>query len=239
MKTIGLLGGMSWESSIEYYRIINQVTREKLGGLHSAKSVMVSVDFAQIEALQGQERWEDAALELIASAKQVAAAGADFLLIATNTMHKVFPEVKTALDIPVLHIADATALKIEEKGLNQVGLIGTIYTMEQDFYKRRLIDNYGLEVLIPEKDDRLQVNRVIFEELVLGRIEEESRDIFRRVINQLLDKGVEGVVLGCTEIPLIVNPEEFQVPILDTTYIHAEMAVEIALGEKSLSGIPA
>jgi aspartate racemase len=235
VKTIGILGGMSWESSIEYYRIINQVTREKLGGLHSAKSVMVSVDFAPIEELASQDRWEEAAQEIITSAKQITAAGADFLLIATNTMHKVYVEVQAALEIPVLHIADATAMKINELGLERIGLLGTIYTMEQDFYKGRLIDNYGLEVLIPEKDDRLQVHRIIFEELVLGRIEEESREVFRRVIMELVDSGAEGVILGCTEIPMIVDPKEVQVQIFDTTYLHAEMAVEFAFGEMSIT----
>jgi aspartate racemase len=239
VKTIGILGGMSWESSIEYYRIINQVTREKLGGLHSAKSVMVSVDFAPIEELASQDRWEEAAQEIITSAKQITAAGADFLLIATNTMHKVYVEVQAALEIPVLHIADATAMKINELGLERIGLLGTIYTMEQDFYKGRLIDNYGLEVLIPEKDDRLQVHRIIFEELVLGRIEEESREVFRRVIMELVDSGAEGVILGCTEIPMIVDPKEVQVQIFDTTYLHAEMAVEFAFGEMSITDFSA
>ncbi len=235
MKMIGLLGGMSWESSIEYYRIINQVTREKLGGLHSAKSVMVSVDFAPIEELQSQDRWKEAAQEMIASAKQVATAGADFLLIATNTMHKVYAEVQAALDIPVLHIADTTALKIKQSGLDRIGLLGTIYTMEQDFYKGRLINNFGLEVLVPSQDDRKRINRIIFDELVLGKIEQKSREIFNRVIKDLDEMGVEGVVLGCTEIPLIVNPEEVNMPTFDTTYIHAEIAVEIALGEKSIN----
>jgi aspartate racemase len=235
MKVIGLLGGMSWESSIEYYRIINQVTRQKLGGLHSAKSVMASVDFASIEELQSQDRWEDAAQELIASALQVQAAGADFLLIATNTMHKVYPQIQAALDIPVLHIADATGLKIKQAGLQKIGLLGTIYTMQQDFYKGRLEEKYGLEILVPGSSDQQQVNQIIFEELVLGRIEEGSRKIYRQVIQSLIGMGAEGVILGCTEIPLIINPGEFDVPIFDTTYIHAEMAVEIALGQRKLS----
>lgn len=234
MKTIGLLGGMSWESSIEYYRIINQITREKLGGLHSAKSVMVSVDFAVIEKLQSQDRWDEAARELIASSLQIQAAGADFLLIATNTMHKVFPQVQEALDIPVVHIADATAQKIRAAGLERVGLLGTIYTMQQDFYKGRLINQYGLQVLVPNLNDQQQVNRIIFDELVVGRIEDQSREIYRSVIQRLIGMGAQGIILGCTEIPLIVNPEEFNLPIFDTTYIHAEMAVEIALGELKL-----
>jgi aspartate racemase len=225
---------MSWESSIEYYRIINQITREKLGGLHSAKSVMVSVDFAVIEKLQSQDRWDEAARELIASSLQIQAAGADFLLIATNTMHKVFPQVQEALDIPVVHIADATAQKIRAAGLERVGLLGTIYTMQQDFYKGRLINQYGLQVLVPDLNDQQQVNRIIFDELVVGRIEDGSREIYRAVIQGLIGLGAQGIILGCTEIPLIVNPEEFNLPIFDTTYIHAEMAVEIALGELKL-----
>jgi len=225
---------MSWESSIEYYRIINQITRQKLGGLHSAKSVMVSVDFAVIEELQSQDRWDEAARELIASSLQIQAAGADFLLIATNTMHKVFPQVQEALDIPVVHIADATAQKIKAAGLEKVGLVGTIYTMQQDFYKGRLINQYGLQVLVPDLNDQQQVNRIIFDELVVGRIEDGSREIYRAVIQGLIGMGAQGIILGCTEIPLIVNPEEFKLPIFDTTYIHAEMAVEIALGELKL-----
>ena len=162
MKTIGMLGGMSWESSIEYYRIINQVTRQRLGGLHSANLVMVSVDFAPIELLQSQDRWEEAAILLAASARQVQAAGADFLLIATNTMHKVYPQIQAALDIPVVHIADATAHKIREAGLERIGLLGTIYTMQQDFYKGRLHEQYGLEIIVPGESDARQVNQVIF-----------------------------------------------------------------------------
>jgi aspartate racemase len=234
MKTIGLLGGMSWESSIEYYRIINQVTRQKLGGLHSAKSVMVSVDFAPIEELQNKNQWQQAAHELITSALQIQAAGADFLLIATNTMHKVYPQIQAALDIPVLHIADATARKIEEAGLERIGLLGTIYSMEQDFYKGRLQDIYGLEILIPGSARREQVNRIIFDELVLGKLEDESREIYHQVIGDLIDMGAQGIILGCTEIPLLVDPYDFDVPIFDTTNIHAEMAVEIALGERRL-----
>ena len=233
MKTIGLIGGMSWESSIEYYRIINEVTREKLGGLHSAKSVMVSVDFAPIEELQNQNRWSEATEFMIETAHQVAAAGADFLLIATNTMHKMYDEVQAALNIPVLHIADATALKIKEAGLNKIGLLGTIYTMEQDFYKGRLSELYGLEVLVPGKSDRKIVNQVIYDELVIGQIKPESKAEFARVIANLVELGSQGIILGCTEIPLLVDPEQMHIPTFDTTYIHAEMAVEIALGEKA------
>lgn len=232
MKTIGLIGGMSWESSIEYYRIINEVIREKLGGLHSAKSVMVSVDFAQIEELQNQNRWSEATEFMIDAAYQVAAAGADFLLIATNTMHKMYDEVQAALNIPVLHIADATALKIKEAGFNKIGLLGTIYTMEQEFYKGRLSELYGLDVLVPAKIDRQLVNQIIYDQLVIGQIKPESKAEFTRVIANLVEMGAQGIVLGCTEIPLLVDPEQMPVPSFDTTYIHAELAVEIALGEK-------
>ena len=234
MKTIGLLGGMSWESSIEYYRIINQVTRQKLGGLHSAKSVMVSVDFSPIEDLQRQDRWEDAARVLTASGLQIQAAGADFMLIATNTMHKVYPQIQQALKIPVLHIADATAAKISQAGLTRLGLLGTIYTMQQDFYKGRLEQRFGLQIMVPGVDDQKMVNQVIFEELVVGRFEEQSRIYFQNVIEQLIARGAQGVILGCTEIPLIVNQDLSEVPLFDTTYLHAEMAVEIALGERRL-----
>ena len=234
MKTIGLMGGMSWESSIEYYRIINQVTRRKLGGLHSAKSVMVSVDFAPIEQLQSQDRWDEAAMELVTSALQIQAAGADLLLIATNTMHKVYPQVQDALNIPILHIADATAHKIKEVSLERIGLLGTIYTMQQDFYKGRLEEKFGLDILVPSLEDQHQVNQIIFEELVVGRIEDQSREVFRGVIQRLIATGAQGIILGCTEIPLIVDSGEFDLPIFDTTYIHAEMAVEIALGERKL-----
>lgn len=235
MKTIGLIGGMSWESSIEYYRIINQLTRQKLGGLHSAKSVMVSVDFDTIEELQSQERWDEATETMIATARQVEAAGADFLLIATNTMHKMFPEVQAAINIPMLHIADATGFAITEAGLSNLGLLGTIYTMEQDFYIGRLEEKFGVRVLVPEEDDREVVNRIIFEELVIGLIKDESKDEYNRIIAKLIQSGAQGIILGCTEIPLLVKPDEVGVPVFDTTYLHAEMAVEIALGERSIT----
>jgi aspartate racemase len=234
MKTIGLIGGMSWESSIEYYRIINEVTRQKLGGLHSAKSVMVSVDFAPIEELQSQDRWDEATEIMIATARQVESAGADILLIATNTMHKMFPEVQSAINIPMLHIADAAGLKIKEAGLSTLGLLGTIYTMEQDFYSGRLNDRFGLHVLVPDENDRVLVNQIIFDELVIGKIKEESKSKYLRIINKLIQYGAQGIILGCTEIPLLVEAAEVDVLVFDTTYIHAEMAVEIALGEQSL-----
>lgn len=234
MKTIGLIGGMSWESSVEYYRIINQVVREKLGGLHSAKSVMVSVDFAPIEELQSQARWDEATGIMISTARQVEAAGADFLLIATNTMHKMYNEVQAALEIPVLHIADATGLKIKEYGLEKLGLLGTIYTMEQDFYKGRLNDKFGFQVLVPDEQDRQVVNKIIFKELVLGQIRPESKAEYARIIADLIQKGAQGIILGCTEIPLLVDSDEVAVPTFDTTFIHAGMAVEIAMGERNI-----
>jgi aspartate racemase len=234
MKTIGLLGGMSWESSIEYYRIINEVMRAKLGGLHSAKSVMVSVDFALIEELQNRNKWDDASEILIASARQVEAAGADFLIIATNTMHKLYERIQDALEIPILHIADATAVKIQEINLEKVGLLGTIYTMEQEFYKGRLIQKYGLQVLVPEKTERKLVNRIIFDELVLGDVKPESKVVYKKIAENLIELGAEGIILGCTEIPLLINANDISVPTFDTTFIHAEMAVEIALDERAL-----
>jgi aspartate racemase len=234
VKTIGLIGGMSWESSIEYYRIINQIARQKLGGLHSAISVMVSVDFATIETLQSQDRWDEATKIMIATARQVEVAGADFLLIATNTMHKMFSEVQAAINIPMLHIADATGIVIAEDELNYLGLLGTIYTMEQDFYIGRLEDKFGLQILVPEETDRIVVNRIIFEELVIGLVKEESKSEYNRIIDKLIQRGAQGIILGCTEIPLLVIPDEIEVPVFDTTYLHAAMAVEIALGERSL-----
>jgi len=232
MKTIGILGGMSWESSIEYYRIINQITQRKLGGHHSAKSVMVSVDFCPIEASMSEERWDDVAVELIASAQQIEKGGADFLLIATNTMHKLYSEIQAGIDIPILHIGDATAEKIKRANLRKVGLLGTIFTMEKDFYKGRLNDMHGLEVIIPKKDDRQLVNQIVFEELVLGVTRPESKAEYIRIMADLVGDGAEGIILGCTEIPLLVDEKDTCVPVFDTTTIHAEMAVEIALGER-------
>ena len=231
MKTIGIIGGMSWESSLEYYRIINELTKERLGGLHSAKSLMLSVDFAHIEELQSAGRWEDATAEMVTCAKQLERGGADFLLIATNTMHLMFNDVQESVNIPCLHIADAAAGKIMEMGLNKVGLLGTQFTMEMDFYKGRLKEVFGIDVVIPDRDDRAEVNRVIYEELVVGRITPESRSTFKQVIDNLAGKGAEGVVLGCTEIPLLVKQEDASIPIFDTTFIHAEKAVDMALAE--------
>jgi aspartate racemase len=230
MKTIGLLGGMSWESSVEYYRIINEIVRDKLGGLHSAKSVIVSVDFGPVEEAMSSGNWDAVLDELVRGARQVEAGGADFLLIATNTMHKMYTEVQAAVNIPMIHIADAAAAKIIELGLIKIGLLGTAFTMEQDFYTRRLHEKFGLEVLVPDEAERAEVNRVIWEELVVGKVLPESKQTYIEIIAGLVDRGAQGVILGCTEIPMLVKQEDVSVPLFDTTYLHAEAAVERALG---------
>jgi aspartate racemase len=230
MKTIGILGGMSWESSVEYYRIINELVREKLGGLHSAPSVMVSVDFGPVEEMMQIGRWDVVLAELEAAARQAEAGGADLLLIATNTMHKMFDEIQAAVEIPLIHIADATAAAIERQGLKKVGLLGTAFTMEEDFYAGRLGEKFGLEVLVPEAEERAEVNRVIFEELVVGEVLPESKAYYQQVIEGLVAGGAQGVVLGCTEIPLLVKADDAPVPLFDTTFLHAQAAVEEAVG---------
>lgn len=229
MKTIGMIGGMSWESSIEYYRIINETVKEKLGGLHSAVSLMYSVDFAEIEALQSEGRWDEATQAMIDAARHVEAGGADFVVICTNTMHKMADEVEAAINIPLLHIADATAEAIKAQGLINVGLLGTKFTMEEDFYRGRLIDKHGLDVLTPDAEEREIIHRVIYDELVLGEIRAESREQYKHIIERLIDAGVQGIILGCTEIGLLVKDEDSRVPLFDTTYIHAVAAVEMAL----------
>jgi aspartate racemase len=229
MKTIGLIGGMSWESSLEYYRIINERAKARLGGLHSAQSVLYSVDFAEIETLQHQGRWPETAQILSRAAKSVKAAGADFIVLCTNTMHKVAPEIESAAGVPLLHIADATARQVSVRGLKKIGLLGTRFTMEEDFYKGRLAQKYGLEVLVPGPADRETVHRVIYEELVVGRIEPSSRRQFVTIIEGLAGEGAEGVILGCTEIGLLVKDKDSPVPLFDTTRIHAEAAVDMAL----------
>lgn len=230
MKTIGLIGGMSWESSIEYYRIINQVTRERLGGLHSARSLMLSVDFAEIETLQHQGRWDEAGQILAGTALQLQNGGADCIVLCTNTMHKVAGQIQAAVSIPLLHIADATARQVRAAGLERVGLLGTRFTMEQDFYKGRLVDNFGLQVELPDAAGRELVHRVIYEELVLGQIRADSRAGYAKVIAGLVERGAQGIILGCTEIGLLVGPSESPVPLFDTTLIHARAAVDFALG---------
>ncbi len=229
MKTIGMIGGMSWESSIEYYRIVNETVKEKLGGLHSAKSLMYSVDFAEIETLQNEGRWDEATQAMIEVARHVEAGGADFVIICTNTMHKMADEVEAAIGIPLLHIADATADAIKAQGLSKIGLLGTKFTMEEDFYRGRLVEKHGLDVIIPEAEDREIVHRVIYDELVLGEIKSESRDAYKGIIEKLIAEGAQGIILGCTEIGLLVKEEDSPVPTFDTTYIHAVAAVEYAL----------
>jgi aspartate racemase len=229
MKTIGLIGGMSWESSIEYYRIINEITKAKLGGLHSAKSLMVTVDFAEIEKLQHEDRWDEAGQILAKCAQALERGGADFIVLCTNTMHKLTDQITAGVKIPFLHIADATAEKIVAAGMKKIGLLGTRFTMEHDFYKGRLIQNFGLEVLIPNEVDRQIIHRVIFDELVQGKILEASRVEFKRIMESLAAQGAEGIILGCTEIELLVKQEDSRVPLFATTSIHATAAVEYAL----------
>ncbi len=229
MKTIGMIGGMSWESSAEYYRIINEKVKEKLGGLHSAKCLMYSVDFAEVEKLQQQAKWGQAAELLIDAAMRLERGGADFLLICTNTMHKVADDIQKNLQIPILHIVDATAEKIQKAAHKKIGLLGTKFTMEEPFYKGRLTEKYQLEVLVPESEERAFIHQVIFQELCLGILKEGSRSRFTQIIESLSDKGAEAVILGCTEIPLLIHQEDVSIPLFDTTQIHAEAAVEYAL----------
>ncbi|NIB40413.1 aspartate/glutamate racemase family protein [Pseudomaricurvus alkylphenolicus] len=229
MKTIGLMGGMSWESSLGYYRAINEGVKTRLGGLHSAKIAMYSVDFDPIEQLQHQGDWEGAAEILADAAKRIEAAGADFLLICTNTMHKVAEHVESAIQIPLLHIADATAEVLVNEGVKSVGLLGTAFTMEQDFYKGRLTGNFGLDVLVPNRADREVVHKVIYQELCLGKIESASKGEYLRIIDALSDDGAEAVILGCTEIGMLVSQADTDIRLLDTTAIHAQKAVEWAL----------
>ena len=229
MKTIGLIGGMSWESSIEYYRIINEATRDELGGLHSAKSIMYSVEFAEIEALQHAGRWDEAARILIAAAQSLEKGGADFVLICTNTMHKLYDDVQRQIKIPMLHIADATAQVIKAGGIGRVGLLGTRFTMEEDFYRGRLIEKYGLEVIVPTAEEMTEVHRIIYDELCAGKIIAASRQTYVDIIKRVVGEGAEGVILGCTEIGLLVRQEDSSVPLFDTTAIHAKAAVKYAL----------
>ncbi len=229
MKTIGLIGGMSWESSLEYYRILNETTKTKLGGLHSAKCILYSLDFAEIETLQDQSRWQQAAQLMIAAGQSLERAGADFLIICTNTMHKLADELQENIRIPLLHIADATAQKIRAAGLSKIGLLGTRYTMEYDFYKGRLIDKYGLNVITPNRAEREAVHRVIYEELCLGIVRQDSREQYVRIMDRLVQSGAEGIILGCTEIELLIHDGDSRVPLFPTTKIHAIAAVEYAL----------
>lgn len=228
MKTIGLLGGMSWESTLGYYRVINEGVRRKLGGLHSAKIALYSVDFEPIEQLQHAGDWEGTAKILSEAAKRIQAAGADFLLVCTNTMHKVASEIESSIQIPLLHIADTTADILVNEQIKSVGLLGTAFTMEQEFYKGRIEHNYGLEVLVPDDHDREIVHRAIYQELCLGKIESSSKAEYLRIIDALAAKGAEAVILGCTEIGMLVRQADTSVRLFDTTAIHAEKAVEYA-----------
>jgi len=229
MQTIGLIGGMSWESSIEYYRIINEVTKSKLGGLHSAKSVMYSVDFAEIELLQHQARWQEASEIIVSAAQSIERAGADFLVLCTNTMHKLADAIEANTQVPLLHIADATAERIKTAEITKIGLLGTRFTMEQDFYRGRLENKHQLEVLVPEPSERETVHRVIYEELCLGIVNPESRKKYIEIMEHMVKSGAEGIILGCTEIELLVKAEDIQVRLFPTTKIHAEAAVERAI----------
>jgi aspartate racemase len=229
MKTVGLLGGMSWESTADYYRAINEGVKKRLGGLHSAQIAMYSVDFAQIEHMQHEGDWEGTAKILSDAAQKVESAGADFLLICTNTMHKVSPQIEEAIDIPLLHIADATAEVLVGEGIKTVGLLGTAFTMEQDFYKGRLKQRYGLNVLTPNQEDILIVHDVIYQELCQGDVRKESKDEYLRIIESLSNQGADAVILGCTEIGMLVNQSDTNIRLFDTTEIHAESAVKYAI----------
>ncbi|ALS96928.1 aspartate/glutamate racemase family protein [Lacimicrobium alkaliphilum] len=229
MKTIGLLGGMSWESSLGYYQKINQGIRQHLGGLHSAQIAMYSVDFAPIERLQHQGDWQGAAELLIQGARAVEAAGADFLLICTNTMHKVAPEIEASISIPLLHIVDALAAHLQSQNISTVGLLGTRFTMQDSFFRQRLQQQFGIQVLVPSEPDMEIVHRVIYEELCQGRIDEQSREKYLSIINQLSGQGAQGMVLGCTEIGLLLQQHHCAVPLFDTLDIHVDAAVQKAL----------
>jgi aspartate racemase len=229
VKTAGLLGGMSWESTVPYYRVINRVVGERLGRLHSAKLVLYSVDFQGIEELQHAGRWAEAGEVLVAAGRAVQRAGADFLVLCTNTMHKVAPQIEAAVGIPLLHIADATAARVRAAGLRRVGLLGTKFTMEEEFYRGRLERDHGLEVLVPGADQRQTVHRVIYEELCCGRVRDESRLEYQRIVRDLVGRGAAGVILGCTEIGLLLGPQDAEVPLFDTAQIHAEEAARYSL----------
>ena len=223
LKTIGLIGGMSWESTVTYYKIINETVKEKLGGLHSAKCILYSVDFQEIEECQANGNWEKSGEILGEAAYNLEKAGADFIVICTNTMHKVVNQIKEKISIPILHIAEMTAEKILEKGLKNIALLGTKYTMEQDFYKSKLIEK-GINVIIPDKNDIEIINEVIYDELCLGTINSNSKKKFLEIVDKLRNKGAEGIILGCTEIGLLIKNEDTDVPLFDTAIIHAEQA---------------
>jgi aspartate racemase len=229
VKTIGLIGGMSWESTIPYYRHINEAVKARLGGLHSAKVILFSVDFHDIEQLQHAGRWDKAGAALAEAARALERAGADFIVVCTNTMHKVAPAIEAAVRIPLLHIADPTAQAIKRAGLHAVGLLGTRFTMEQAFYRDRLQHDHGINVLVPDEADRATVHRIIYDELCLGQVRDASRDAYRTVMTRLVAQGAQAVILGCTEISLLVGADDAAVPLFDTTAIHAQAAAELAL----------
>lgn len=229
VKTIGLLAGMSWESSVYYYTVINTLINEKLGGYSSAKIIMNSIDFDPIEKLQKQDNWNKLDKIMVEECLKIEKAGADVLIICTNTMHISYSAIQKSVSIPIIHIADATGEAIKKTGIKKIGLLGTIYTMEKDFYKERLVKKFDLDVIVPEKSDMIKINEIIFKELVFGKINSESKQLFIKIINDLITKGAQGIILGCTEIPLLIKQEDITVQIFDTTYIHAEKAVEFAL----------
>ncbi len=229
MKTIGLIGGMSWESSLAYYRIINETTRDRLGALHSAQVLLYSFDFAEIEPLQAAGRWDEAAERLISAAQALERGGADLFLLCTNTMHRVADEIQRRVAIPLLHIVDSTADQVVKAEIGSVGLLGTRYTMEESFYRDRLSQGHGLEVLVPGPEDRRLVHEVIYQELCLGKVLETSRDHYRRILRELVGSGAQGIILGCTEIGLLVGEDDASVPVFDTARIHAQAAAEAAL----------
>ncbi|PJY99352.1 aspartate/glutamate racemase family protein [Bacillus vallismortis] len=228
MKTIGLIGGMSWESSAEYYRMINEEIKKKLGGLHSAKCILYSVDFKEIEHYQSEGAWDKAGAALGEAARSLEKAGADFIVICTNTMHKVIGYIQEMITIPILHIADATADQITRQGIRSVGLLGTKYTMEQDFYKSR-IESHNINVIVPTDEEREIINTIIYQELCLGEIKQSSKNTYKKIINHLVDRGAEGMILGCTEIGLLVKAEDSEVPLFDTAFIHAHSAARTSL----------
>lgn len=228
MKTIGLIGGMSWESSLEYYRLVNELVKERLGGYHSAKVIMDSLDFAEVELLQHEGRWQEAGKLMAESAHTLQTSGADFVVLCTNTMHKCTAEIENAIHIPFLHIVDPTAEAICKMGIKTIGLLGTKFTMEEDFYKGRLKDKFDLSVIIPSSGDRDKIHQVIFQELVLGKNNPESRIAYLDIINKLVQNGAEGIIFGCTEIGLLVSPADVRVPVFDTTILHARAAVDFA-----------
>ncbi|NHK29108.1 aspartate/glutamate racemase family protein [Parvularcula flava] len=229
MKTIGLIGGMSWESSAVYYRLINQGVRQRLGGAHSARSLMLSVDFGEVEKLQHEGKWEPLSQIMVDAASDLQKGGADCVVICTNTMHKMADDVAASVSIPLLHIADAAAERVKADGIKRVGLLGTAFTMEQDFYKGRLRERHGLDVIIPGEQDRKAVHDVIYSELIVGKVENASRRAYQGIIARLTDEGAEAIILGCTEIMLLVGPDDCPVPLYDTTVIHAAAAVDFAL----------